>query len=385
MSHSAIGNREARLGYRTWIELDQKAIEHNYKVFRSIIDPKTKLMSVVKSNAYGHGLVDFSKKVTELGVDWLAVDSIVEALRLRQEGITVPILVLGYTLPERMQEAIDTDISITISSLFALQGLKELNLKGKLNVHIKIDSGMHRQGFMVHEREQVMHVLKDHSDELEIEGLYTHFAAAKDPALPGETMQQVAVFKIWIEALKTAGHSPIIHAAATGATLLFKETHFDMVRVGIGMHGLWPSKEVQDYLQKKMPLKPSLAWKTIIGELKTIPAGSRIGYDFTEEVHRETKVAICPIGYWHGYNRSLSSMGVVLVHGVKAKILGRVSMDMIMIDVTDVPKTAIGDEVVLIGHSEEAYLGAHEVAGLAGVSTYEFITRINPLIKKIYI
>src|SRR5207237_780847 len=145
MSDSIVPNREARLGLRTWIEIDRKAIANNYEIFRSLIKPETKLMSVVKSNAYGHGLVDFSLEVTSLGIDWLAVDSVVEAIRLRKEGIGVPILVLGYTLPERMQEAIDLNISLTISSIFALQGLKHLDLSRKINIHIKVDSGMHRQ------------------------------------------------------------------------------------------------------------------------------------------------------------------------------------------------------------------------------------------------
>jgi alanine racemase len=380
-----ISTRDARLGLRTWIEIDTKAIENNYQIFRSLLKPETKLLSVVKSNAYGHGLVDFSKHIEKLGIDWLAADAVVEALRLRKEGIEVPILVLGYTLPERMQEAINNNISLTISNMYALQGLKQLGLEGKMKIHIKVDSGMHRQGFMEDELDAVLEFLLKHKNEIEVEGLYTHFASAKDPTQIVETTFQVKVFEQWIHAFKKAGFKPLVHAAATGAAILFPETHYDMVRIGIGLHGLWPSAEVQAHRQKEMPLMPTLSWKTIVSEIKTLPTGSKIGYDFTHTVHRETVMAVCPIGYWHGYSRSLSNIGNVLIHGIRVKVLGRVSMDMLVIDITDIPQTKIGDEVVLIGASEDNYLSAHDVALLSGVSTYEFVTRINPLIKKIYL
>jgi alanine racemase len=372
-------------GFRTWIEVDTKAIAHNYNIFRSLIKAPTKLMSVVKSNAYGHGLVDFSKQISALGVDWLGVDSVVEGLRLRKERIDKPILTLGYTLPERIPDAIRNNISLTISNMFALRGLKNLNLKEKVNIHIKVDSGMHRQGFMEDEQKIVIDFLLNHKNSIEVEGLYTHFAAAKDPAHPEFTKEQMKIFKTWIEAFKKAGMKPIIHAAATGAALLFPETHFDIVRIGIGFHGLWPSAETEAYLQKNIELKPTLTWKTIISETKDLPVGAKIGYDFTHTIDRKTKIAVCPIGYWHGYSRSLSNRGLVLVHGIRAKVLGRVSMDMIIIDVTDISKVAIGDEVVLIGRSGDDCIGAHEIGLLADESDYEFITRLNPLIKKIYI
>jgi alanine racemase len=372
-------------GFRTWIEVDTKAIAHNYNIFRSVVKASTKLMSVVKSNAYGHGLVDFSKLISALGVDWLGVDSVVEATRLRKEGITVPILVLGYTLEERIAEAAQENISISISHMVALESLKKLKLGKKIKIQIKVDSGMHRQGFMEDEQKTVIDFLLNHKNSIEVEGLYTHFAAAKDPAHPEFTKEQMSIFKTWIEAFKKAGMKPIVHAAATGAALLSPETHFDMVRIGIGFHGLWPSAETEAYLEKNIELKPTLSWKTIIGEIKTIPKGAQVGYNFTYTVDRQTTMAVCPIGYWHGYSRSLSNQGIVLVNGVRAKVLGRVSMDMLVIDITDVPKVKVGDEVVLIGASNGDYLNAHDIASLSGTSVYEFVTRLNPLIKKIYI
>ncbi len=244
---------------------------------------------------------------------------------------------------------------------------------------------MHRQGFMENDREGIITFLKEHQDLIEVEGIYTHFAATRGLQDKEPTYKQVDFFNVWIEAFHNAGFKPIVHAARTGSSVLFPETVFDMVRVGMGFHGIWPTPETEEYMKGKAELKPTLAWKTIISETKTIPAGDKIGYDYTEGVTRESKIAVCPIGYWHGFPTSLSSKGFVLVHGQKAKVLGRVSMDMIVIDVTDIAQSAIGDEVVLIGKSEEAYLGAKEQATLANNSPYEFITRINPLIKKIYI
>jgi alanine racemase len=377
-------SKEDRLGLRTWIEISREAIAHNFNAFRNHVPKEVKLMSVVKSNAYGHGLVHFSQEMTKLGIDWLGVDSIVEAIRLRKEGIEKPILVLGYTLPELMQEAVDQDISVTVSSMYAAQGLKKLNLQGKLKVHIKIDSGMHRQGFMEPEVDELISLLKANTENVLVEGLYTHFASAKNPTETEITTNQVRLFNKWVERFKAEGFSPIIHAAATGATLLFKETYFDMVRVGIGLHGLWPSDEVGEYMKDKISLKRTLSWKTIVSELKTIPKGDGVGYDLTEVMTRETRLAVCPIGYWHGFPRSLSSKGTVLVNGAQARVLGRVSMDMIVIDVTDVPDPKVGDEVILIGQSETACIEADEIAKTAGYSPYEFITRINPLIKKFY-
>ncbi len=378
-------SKEDRAGLRTWIEIDSQAIENNYKVFRSLISSETKLMSIVKSNAYGHGLVDFSRLVSNLGVDWLGVDSIVEALRLRQEGIKKPILVLGYSLPERVEEAVLNDISITLSSMTGLESMVALALDKPIKAHIKIDSGMHRQGFMEPEMPSVIEYLKKHSDRISVEGMYTHFAAAKNPAEPELTHEQLAVFKKWVAAFKDAGFSPIIHAAATGATLLFPETHFDMVRVGIGFHGIWPSKEAKEFAEKKVMMKPTLTWKTLVSEAKKLNKGEKIGYDFTETLTRDSVVAICPIGYWHGFPRALSSIGHVLIRGAKAKVLGRVAMDMIVVDITDVAGIDVGDEVVVIGRSGSKIQSADMIADLLSMSVYEFITRIDPLIKKFYI
>jgi alanine racemase len=370
-------------GLRTWLEIDSKAVASNLKVFRSVIPKTVKLMAVVKSNAYGHGLWDFSKLLVKDGVDWLAVDSVVEALALRREGIKLPILVLGYTLPEMLEVAAKNDISVSVSNFEYFKEIKKL--EGVLKIHIKVDTGMHRHGFMIEDVEEVLAELGNIKNKVKVEGLFTHFASAKNPALAIDTKKQIAIFKNWREAFETVGIKPICHACATGGALLFPEAHFDMVRIGIGLYGVWPSKETKSFLQDKLKLEPVMSWKSVIAEIKTVSKGERIGYDFTEKFEMDTKIAMVPIGYWHGYSRTLSGIGRVYVDGVSCKVLGRVCMDIIMIDVSKIAKIEIGQEVEIMGRDASKDNSADNLADLSGTSTYEFLTRINPLIKRLII
>ncbi len=369
---------------RTWVEVDRENLAYNYNIFRSLIPSTCLLAAVTKSNAYGHSLVDFSVEVSKLGADCLMVDSILEGLRLRQEGLTKPILVLGYTLPSMIEEAAVNKISLSISNFESLYSLKNKNVDG-LNIHLKFDTGMCRQGFFPEDTVKVLDYLAEELPQVKIEGVFTHFAGAKNPAFPQGTKQQLEKFSTILAEFYKRGLKPIRHAAATSGTIVFSDSHFDMVRIGIGLFGLWPSTEVKYAYSDKFTLKPILTWKTVISEIKTVPAGSRVGYDFTEELERESKLGILPVGYWHGYDRSLSSLGRVLINGRRARVLGRVSMDMLIVDLTDLPVAEVGDEVILIGQSEDAEMSADEMASLADTSSYEIITRLNPLIKRFYI
>ena len=378
--------KSQRKGLRTWIEVDKKAVKHNFYVFRSLLDKKTKLMAVIKSNAYGHSLVDFAKEMESLGADFFGVDSILEGLALRKEGIRTPILVLGYTLPEMIELAVLNDISLAVSTFELLNYIvkNQKHFKKPLKIHIKVDTGMHRQGFLPKDMARVLTIIKSHSKSFHIEGLFTHFASAKDPAFPKETEKQIADFKIWIEAFKKAGHKPIVHASATAGAMIFPEAHFDMVRIGIGLYGLWSSQEIKKALKKKITLKPILSWKSIISEIKKFPKGSRLGYDLTETLSEDSVVAIVPVGYWHGYPRALSSLGKMLVKNQECRVLGRVSMDMICIDVSKVKNVKVGDEVTVIGSDSSSPCSMEGISGILDLSWYETITRLNPRIKRIY-
>lgn len=386
-------NHRHKHGLRTWIEIDRKAIKHNFGVFKSLIPKTTKLMAVVKSNAYGHGLIPFSKEAEKLGADFLGVDSMTEARALRREKVKLPILVLGYTMPELFHEAAKDTISLTVSTFETLHALARARLQKPLKIHIKVDTGMHRQGFLAGDMQKIFGILKSKilnhkSPSILIEGLFTHFAAAKNPAFPKDTRDQLDEFKTWIAAFRKtyAGspREPMYHAAATAGAMLFPESHFDMVRVGIGLYGLWPAPEIMQYLKGKIALRPALTWKSIVTEVKELPAGSRVGYDLTEMLPKRSTIAIVPVGYWHGYPRALSSIGRIMVRGKECKILGRVSMDMLVVDISDAPRTKVGDEVVVMGGADSSPVSAAGLARSLDASWYEVVTRLNPLIKRIF-
>lgn len=373
-------------GLRTWIEIDRRAIAHNYRLIRSLIPKRTKLLGVVKSNAYGHYLHDFAKELERLGADFLGIDSFVEAAALRKEGIRSPILVLGHTLPENFAEAARKKISLAVSSFEQLRYLERA--KGLLRIHLKADTGMHRQGFALSDMSRVKKFLGKnlHSKRFALEGIFTHFAGAKGKDNGTYTRLQMREFKEWVAMARGLGYCPIVHAAASGGTLLFPESHFDMVRPGIALYGIWPSEEAEKKLSRRLRLRPVLSWRTVISEIKTLPKGERIGYDLTEKLKRPSVVAVCPIGYWHGFPRALSSIGYVLVRGKRAKVLGRVSMDMISVDITGIKGAEGGDVVTLIGRDGKETLRAEDIArSIPGSSSYELVTRLNPLIKRYFI
>ncbi len=363
---------------RTWIEVDKKAIFHNISEFRKLIKPRVKLMAVIKSNAYGHGLVDFAK-IVENNVDWFGVDSITEGLKLRQKGLKKPILVLGYTLPARLKEAAENNISLTVSTLelFKAIGL----LKNQPKIHIKVDTGMHRQGFFVKDLPQVIKILKRF--KLEPEGLYTHLAAAKDKLYQAYSFKQIEDFKKADELFKKGGNNYLCHVAASAGAMLYPEAHFDMIRIGIGLYGMFPTKESE--IQTGIKLKPALTWKSTIGEIKNVPKDTYIGYDLTEKTLKSSRLAIVPIGYWHGFDRGFSSCGEVLVKGTRCKVLGRINMDMIVIDVSNVRNVKINNEIVILGSSGKEKITAEDMALKINTTNYEIVTRINPLIKRFYV
>ncbi|MBI4086180.1 MAG: alanine racemase [Candidatus Liptonbacteria bacterium] len=359
-------------GVRTWIELDANACRRNVRTFRRLVGPKVKLWAVVKSNAYGHGLSTFSKVIDSTDIDGFCVDSILEGLRLRKDGIRKPILVLGFTLPAFFEKAASNDIAVTISSFDSLRAFDRT--KRKPFFHLKIDTGMHRQGFQEEEMRRAIDFLKKR--KLRPEGAYSHLAF---PESKKSSLNQQKVFERCLEFFKSGGiRLKWIHLSGTGG-VCERRPFYNMVRVGFGLYGYFRRPFRNKFLH------PVMKWKTVVTEVKRTKKGGRIGYDFTERFKRDSTIAILPVGYWHGVDRGLSGVGEVLVRGCRARIMGRVSMDMIAIDITDIRGVRIRDEVVLIGGHGKEFIGADEVAEKIDTTAYEVLTRINPLIQKIVV
>ncbi len=368
---------------RTWVEISRSAVLHNAAAMRKLLSPNVKLFAVVKSNAYGHGIFVMPPLLLEAGVDGFCVDSIIEAVAMRERGITAPILVLGFTLPKLYALAHEHKITLTISGMDALRALcVEKNVP---EFHLKVDTGMHRQGFYVEDLPEVITALKKSPAGKCLIGAYTHFASAKDINYPAYTDMQVAAFDRAVAMLHEAGWKKLVrHAAATAGAMVNKKYHYDAVRVGIGFYGLYPSKELRIQLPE-INLQPILSWHTIVGEVKIAKKGDYVGYDLVERLHRDSTLAVLPIGYWHGYPRALSGVGEVLINGKRARVLGRVSMDIVVVDVTGI-NCKFGDRVTLTGTQGKEEVSAEECAAAAGgASYYEYLTRINPLIERIVV
>jgi alanine racemase len=375
---------------KTWVEISRKALSYNLEQFRKLVGNGVKIMGVVKANAYGHCLVEVAAAIADK-VDWFGVDSLAEALKLREIGVKKPILILGYTELADLREAVKNNISLTVYNRETIERLGKIQVKNpnfNPKVHIKVETGTSRQGVSKKEILDFVKFIKTFSS-IEIQGLSTHYANIEDTTDSSFAMEQLSVFSRVAAILKKEKEGvadPLRHTACSAATILFPETHFDMVRLGISMYGLWSSKETKAVAKNKnidFNLKPALAWKTIVAQIKEVKSGTSIGYGLTERVSRDSKIAILPVGYYDGYDRKLSSVGNVLICGKRCKVLGRVCMNMIIVDVTDVEKIEFEDEVVLLGRQGREEITADDLAGKIGTINYEVVTRINPLIKRI--
>ena len=396
---------EKTLSPKTWVEIDASALRHNLSVFQKLVGPQTAVMAVVKANAYGHGLPEivsilassFQLPASSL---WFGVDSIDEALLIRDLNVKNKILVLGYIPPKRLQEVIANDISFSVYSkelletiaknrwvrLAARQARLDSARQARLDsarqakkpqMHIKIETGTNRLGMRFEELANVAPLLKKHADW--IEGIYTHFADTENPQ-SFFWKEQRARFKEAIALLEKIGVQPMRHAASSAAALLYPEARYDMARVGIGLYGLSPLVHMRP--SGSHALKPVLTWRTKIAQIKKVQKGETVGYDRAFKALDDMTIAILPVGYWDGYDRRFSNNGEVLVEGTRARVAGRVCMNMTMIDITDVKNAREGDEVVLLGKQKKEEITAEESAEKIGTINYEVVARINPCIPR---
>ncbi len=368
----------------SWIELNISNLYHNIALFRKKIGNQTLLLVPVKANAYGHGIAELTPWFVKAGADWLGVHSLDEALILKEKGIKNPILILGYVPFEGLDLVAENNFKIVISSLETARALEKIAAakNKKPAVHIKIETGTNRQGVCGRELLRLAQFVHQ-SPHLQLEGASTHFANIEDTTDHSYAMSQIERFKSELKNLAKLGiKPPIKHTAASAAAMLFPETHYQMVRIGIAAYGLWPSRETYLSLlergqQNQFSLKPILTWKTIVAQIKEVPAGSYIGYGCTYRTTRNIRLAILPIGYYDGFDRGFSNIGYVLIRGKRAPIRGRVCMNLTMVDVTDIPDVRQEDEVVLLGKQGDEELSAEHLASLIGTINYEIVARIG--------
>jgi alanine racemase len=372
-------------------EIDLGAIAHNVRELRRITSTGSQLMIAVKANGYGHGAVPIAQTAIHSGADSLAVARVEEGLELRKAGIGAPILIFGYTAAHWAETLVAEQL---VPTIFSLQNARDLSAaavskKAKIPIHINVDSGMGRLGIpcdelrMRSEGGAIRDILEiDRLPGLTVEGLYTHFATA-DHADKTYANQQFDRFLALTAALESHGMTlPLLHAANSGAIIDMPQAHLNLVRAGISVYGLYPSQEVA---RDRITLRPALELKSTIIHLKHVPAGTKISYGCTYETSAPTTIATIPAGYGDGYNRRLSNAAQVLVHGQRAPLVGRVCMDLSMVDVGRVGDVAVGDEVVLIGRQGDAFIAADDVADLLGTINYDVVTALTQRVSRVYI
>ncbi|MGA2762110.1 MAG: alanine racemase [Spirochaetia bacterium] len=367
-----------------WVEIDGKAPEHNLKEMRKGSAPGTKACAVIKSNAYGHGVAQVASLLPS--AEWFGVNSLEEGLELRSLGVTRPILLLGHVPLAELSAAIEADLALTIYNRETIRAIAELgSLPHPARVHIKVDTGTGRQGVLPEAVEEFTRLVKG-SPRLSLEGLSTHFANIEDTLNHDYAQLQIQRFESALKCAEgIAGRLPYVHTACTAAALLFPSTHFTMLRTGIGLYGLWPSRETLISVREKgtpVDFHPALAWKTKIVQIKTLPEGSYVGYGCSYRTTRRTRLGVLPAGYADGYDRALGNRAHVLVRGRRAAVIGRICMNLSMVDLTDVPGARLEDEVVLLGSSGDERITAETMGEWAGTINYEIVARISPLLPR---
>ena len=372
----------------TWAEIDLDAFARNVDAIASRLPERSRLIAVLKANAYGHGAVELAHRLSRDRVAMIAVSLLEEALELGRAGITLPLLVLGPLNADQIALACEHDITIAITGPEVLDAIRRVDRD--VVAHLKLDTGMGRMGVVETELAGVIDAIRA-TPRLRIDAIYTHLANASDPDDPF-TDEQLARFRTYVETLREAGFTaPLHHVANSAATVRGLVEAGDYVRVGIALYGGAPLDGPPErppdvgrpYVGQALSLsfEPVMRWRTAIARLKDLPPGHAIGYGTTFHTRRASRIATLPIGYADGYNRLLSNRGEVLVRGQRAPVVGRVSMDLVTIDVTDIPNAAIGDEVVLLGDG----ISAEEIASKVGTISYEVFCNVSARVPRVYL
>lgn len=374
-----------------WVEIDASALRNNIAEFKRRLGQGPRLGAVVKSNAYGHGMVEAARIAASASADWLCVNNAAEGSALRAAGLALPILVMGYVPLEGLDEVVQHGLQPVVYNIETLDRLNALAAAAGVNVgvHVKIETGTHRQGVLERDVPVFLARIED-LRSLTLAGVTSHFANIEDTTNHEFAESQIAAFTRIADAVAANHQAPFLrHTACSAAVLLFNRTHLDLARVGIAMYGLWPSKETYvSCLERGKPsleLRPVLSWKTRIAQVKQVPEGGYVGYGCAWRATRPTKIAVLPVGYYEGYDRELSGLAHVLVRGKRAHVRGRICMNMCMVDVTDIPGAALEDEVTLLGRQGDEQITAEQLAVWAGTISYEIVARIHPSLPRVVV
>jgi alanine racemase len=367
----------------TWAEISLSALKHNYLTIKSHLSAGAQLMAVVKANAYGHGAVECARALESIGADWFGVALVEEGIELRRAGIARPIFCLGGFWRGQAEDLIVSDLT---AAVYRLDQAEELNARARdlgriVNFHLKVDTGMGRLGVQLDEVAKFAIALR-RFDHIKLDGVMTHFADA-DGVEPAYTEQQIARYDEAVGILRGLGFDPSWrHLANSAGVHAYPQSHGNLARVGAAMYGL--SRDVLSPNLAPFDLRPVMSLHSRIVMLKTVPAGTSLGYGRAFITARESRIATLPIGYADGLRRAHSNNGGVLVRGRFAPIVGRVSMDLTIIDVTDAPLVEVGDEVILIGQRDGLKISAEDLAERIGTISYEIVTGVSARVPRVF-
>ncbi|MBI2371883.1 MAG: alanine racemase [Deltaproteobacteria bacterium] len=362
--------------------IDLQALAHNFALARRAVGPGVKIFGVVKADAYGHGAVPVARMLERIGADLFGGATCEEGGRLREGGVRRPIVVLGGLYPGQGTLALQHDLEAALFDLDTARTLarEARQAGGDLRVHVKVDTGMGRVGLLPPSVAAFVAALRE-VEGLRIVGLFSHFAVAGEPDGAEFTREQLKRFQQAADEVRALGHRPLLHLANSAALLEYPESHLDAVRPGLMLYGVLPHPA----WAARLPLRPVLSLRTRVVFLKEVPAGTGLGYGRTFITPRPSRIATLPVGYADGLSRALSNRGEVLVRGRRAPIRGMISMDWCMVDVTDVPGVALGDEAVLIGGQADATIRVEEVAARLGTIPYEILTSVGSRVPRRYL
>ncbi|MFA6130725.1 MAG: alanine racemase [Patescibacteria group bacterium] len=375
---------------KTWVEISGAAVSANISALKNLLSPETAICAVVKANAYGHDLETMVRLASTSGIRFFAVDNLEEALHVRSRFADAEVIILGYAPLEWAETIVANHFIQTVYNQPLLDALSDaaLKLRDRARINLKIETGTHRQGIEVKKLWGFLRGIRQLERTVEFSAISSHFADAETPG-SSYSAYQMGQYQEALLLIKEAGlPMPLRHFACSAAVILDPTTHFDLVRLGIALYGIWPSEETRRanrVRQNAIDLHPVLTWKTCIAQIKDLQPGDLVSYGMRYRADRPMRMAVLPVGYADGYRRSNTGKAEVLVHGHLCPVIGTICMNMMMIDVSQLPTVKEGDTVTLLGRDGMHQISAEDIAAWTGTIPYEVVTQINPLLQRLVV